>query len=620
MTIADSFNKLTDRHWLIYAVLALVITGSYVSGYFIALDTVFTPHMKVDFSSPWALNPTELLMWLMSFAIPMNIIVWLLLFFIVFLSAFGMHRFVEKMGVESKTAKYFAGFLYAINPFTYARFMAGHTLFLLGYALFPFFLCAAVDFFERKGEDKMKRDGKFVVLALWFVVMGSTAIHNLIIAIFAFGVLFVWDVIKKGERREWVEKIKGALLLGFIVILLNSFWIIPVLTTPGGGLSQIREQDVVAFQSVQEKGMNILVTIASMYGFWRNEAYVQPNGILPTWLVYVLFFIILYLSVYGFVKCKKRFKIPLVAIAIIAFLLAVGSSSTITSGLFNLLFNAFPLIGVFREPQKLVSLIAFVYACFGAVGVDGLIGQIKANEEKSKKGNHKLWVLAGAVLTMLVIAIPFVYTPTMFNNFWGQIKPTKYPADWFEVNNFLNNDTNGSFNVLFLPWHEYMDFNWINDTDTRAANMASSFFDKSTIVGDDMEVGSVYSTSTDPRSAYLQDLFARGETGNLTDAGENLSAYGIRYVLLTKEVNYQSYTFLFNQTDLQLVKETENFYVFKNSVPTFSTSADNPLNDKTTFYAFLSGGLISLVSVVAFVWFRRKEIKRMTHKGVTGEG
>jgi len=38
----------------------------------------------------------------------------------------------------------------------------------------------------------------------------------------------------------------------------------------------------------------------------------------------------------------------------------------------------------------------------------------------------------------------------------------------------------------------------------------------------------------------------------------------VKYVLLTKEVDFKQYFFLFNQTDLELIKETENFYIFKN--------------------------------------------------------
>jgi len=46
--------------------------------------------------------------------------------------------------------------------------------------------------------------------------------------------------------------------------------------------------------------------------------------------------------------------------------------------------------------------------------------------------------------------------------------------------------------------------------------------------------------------------------------GEPISIIGVKYILLTKEVDYKKYFFLFNQSDLELVLETENFYVFKN--------------------------------------------------------
>lgn len=46
--------------------------------------------------------------------------------------------------------------------------------------------------------------------------------------------------------------------------------------------------------------------------------------------------------------------------------------------------------------------------------------------------------------------------------------------------------------------------------------------------------------------------------------GGPISIIGVKYILLTKEVDYKKYFFLFNQSDLELALETENFYVFKN--------------------------------------------------------
>jgi len=81
----------------------------------------------------------------------------------------------------------------------------------------------------------------------------------------------------------------------------------------------------------------------------------------------------------------------------------------------------------------------------------------KAARAKSSDIYNKFAML---LLIFLALSTPFFYSFTMFNGFWGQLKPTDYPKDWYEVNEFLNQD-NQDFNVLFLPWHLYMDFKWL---------------------------------------------------------------------------------------------------------------------------------------------------------------
>ena len=43
-----------------------------------------------------------------------------------------------------------------------------------------------------------------------------------------------------------------------------------------------------------------------------------------------------------------------------------------------------------------------------------------------------------------------------------------------------------------------------------------------------------------------------------------VSILNIKYIILAKEIGYRNYNFLFNQNDLELVKETDTLYVFKN--------------------------------------------------------
>jgi hypothetical protein len=108
----------------------------------------------------------------------------------------------------------------------------------------------------------------------------------------------------------------------------------------------------------------------------------------------------------------------------------------------------------------------------------------------------------------------------------------------------------------------YMDFHWIPNRDKRVANPAQYFFDKQIISGKNIEIGGIYRQINTPEQLYIDFLLRNRD--KITNLGELLAPLNIRYVLLTKEADYKNYFFLFNKTDLEMVKETENFYVFRN--------------------------------------------------------
>ncbi len=167
------------------------------------------------------------------------------------------------------------------------------------------------------------------------------------------------------------------------------------------------------------------------------------------------------------------------------------------------------------------------------------------------------------LLSIIIISLitPLIYSFTFFNGFAGQIKPTDYPADWYEVNDILKQDSQ-DFKILFFPWHGYMDFKWINNTDKRIANPSRQFFDKEVISGTTVELGKIYRQDNAPDQLYIDSLLEN--KSNITNFGELVSILNVKYVILAKESDYKKYDFLFDQTDLELVKETETLYVFKN--------------------------------------------------------
>lgn len=168
--------------------------------------------------------------------------------------------------------------------------------------------------------------------------------------------------------------------------------------------------------------------------------------------------------------------------------------------------------------------------------------------------------LLSAVIIIALIT-PLIYSFTFFNGFAGQIKPTDYPSDWYETNNFLKED-NQDFKILFFPWHLYMDFGWLNNTNKRITNPARNFFDKEVISGANSELGGIYREVNTPEQVFIDSLLDKKD--NITDFGNLISILNVKYVILTRESDYKKYFFLFNQTDLELVRETRNFYIFKN--------------------------------------------------------
>jgi len=189
-----------------------------------------------------------------------------------------------------------------------------------------------------------------------------------------------------------------------------------------------------------------------------------------------------------------------------------------------------------------------------------------------------------SVIIIISIITPFIYSFTFFNGFAGQIKPTDYPPDWYQINNFLNEDKQ-DFKILFFPWHGYMDFKWVNNTQKRIANPAKNFFDKETISATNVEIGQIYRQDNAPDQLYIDSLIRNRD--NITNFGELISILNIKYILLTKEVDYKSYFFLFNQSDIELVKDTENLYVFKNKIEVkkiYQTDDISNISKRTDLY------------------------------------
>jgi hypothetical protein len=80
-----------------------------------------------------------------------------------------------------------------------------------------------------------------------------------------------------------------------------------------------------------------------------------------------------------------------------------------------------------------------------------------------------------------------------------------------------------------------------------------------------MEAGPIYSSSSNPVSRYIE--FLLGKKDKIENFGELVAPINVKYIILTKEVDYEKYDFLNKQKDLELIMDTENLVVFRNLHP-----------------------------------------------------
>ena len=294
-------KKFIMRPSIIYAVLALCILGPLLKpGYLLTWSMVTGPgnfsvytlygfeewmHSLYPGSAPFDM----LLLGLRSF-LPAWVGQKILLFLVFFLSGLGAYRLVGLAGV-GESGRFYAGFLYAVNPFIYTRLLAGQWWLCLGYALTPLALWS-LNMFLRSPSF---RTSSLCVLFTSLVgivypqglllLMGLYVITGIVSMVYA---PLGFNGLKKTVM--WVVPAVG------LFSLVNCYWLIPLITAEGTLYHQISDGDRLQFAATSVTSRGLLFDLASMHGFWR-PGYVYAIDLLPLWEVW--FLIVLFLAVLG---------------------------------------------------------------------------------------------------------------------------------------------------------------------------------------------------------------------------------------------------------------------------------------------------------------------------------
>lgn len=532
---------------LVYAIVSLLLLWPLLGqGYILTLDMVFVPKLAL----PEVVTSSYILhagLHVLNSILPSDIIQKLLLFGILVLSGWGTHRlmrYLQSTGMPvsvSQWAMYAGGLLYMINPFVYSRFMAGQYSVLLGYALLPFFVVSLLRFLR---GPSLKSS---LPLTAWTLGISIVSIHTLGLALVIGGVALAQAVWRHRSEGTYLKQLAGCVAAaGAALFIASSYWLLPLLQGNGPTASSIatfQASDQSAFATEGNGFVGKLIHVLRLQGFWgeREGLFLMPQDQFVLWPVVAIVVGVLIIVGARLLWRRNRELFVFVTCSMtIATVLAIGVGTTWLS-------DHIPFFAGYREPQKFVGIIALGYAILFGFAISKII----------QKTTSKIGKSATVIASMAII---IGFTPVMFGGFDGQLVPRQYPDDWHAVNEQLNSD-HDTFEVLFLPWHLYMRYQFAGRV---IAHPGNGFFDKPMLTSDDPEMQGTQPAIANDRKNLLTHQILPYASGSDT-LGAQLRPLNVKYVLLAKDADYTSYDYLDRQKDLQLVSESATLKLYRNT-------------------------------------------------------
>lgn len=534
------------------ALAAIILLPLLKPGYVLTLDMVFTPETAVP-SAQAAGFPFYGFLWLLNLILPGDVIQKIVLITIIMLAGLGLYRLMLFLkppheALHWEIPAFFAGILYVCNPFTYSRFMTGQFMVLLGYALLPWFVMTYLRYLAQPSvRTALWPAGIALGIAMVSLhTLGAVMILGLVLAVAA-----IWRHRKDMAALALYGKSMAAGAGAFM--LLGSYWIVPFVMGKSHAALLVQSftgSDQIAF-ATSGSGLGRLWNVVTLQGFWADgqNLYVTAQETYGWWNVIAV--LILGLVVIGWYRLyhrQRRLAVSLAVAAMVAAILAQGTTGTIVAGINRWIIDVVPFFAGYREPQKFVMILVLVYAICAAYGLAQLWQWVQ--EKKQPIAMHDL---AG-----LSLAISLLFSPLMLWGFHGQLLAKEYPKDWYAIDKQIQAHPNGS--VLFLPWHQYMRFSF---ADRIVANPADRFFAANVIISNNPELKGLDHWTNDAQQAFIEKTVLPDAFAGKRVMAHQLNSIDVGYVLLAKEHDYRKYDFVQAQPGLKLVSDTATMQLYK---------------------------------------------------------
>jgi hypothetical protein len=348
--------------------------------------------------------------------------------FLMVIAALTMFYLGKTLKFSGKTA-FLMGLFYMLTPVLYNRVIAGHHLYIFAYALSPLFFL----FLHKYVNSK-----KVSYLLASSLVLGFSAVQiQFLFMLFFMGLLYLFIRYADLNKKNLITSL---VVLVFIAILLNSFWLFPNFLNFQTDTTTIFKGAFLDYHEIQHATKTF--TAFPMIGYNHNydPYYLFKDNNLPVFVIYsLLSLVIVSLSgiIIGFKKKENRAIVLYSSLLLIFGLFFVSAVNGPLPELWEALYLNIPILAVFREVYHSMFIIAFAYILLLGVFIEGVKKKLKSP------------VFKKSLLIIILISILLAGYPTL-NSHMNQLQVLEYTNGDVETYNFFRNDSN-VYRVMYMP-------------------------------------------------------------------------------------------------------------------------------------------------------------------------
>jgi hypothetical protein len=540
--------------------VTLIIAGPWLlPGYLFGTDWPGPRHIDFPNALTNAVGPFAVLA-LISHVLSGELATKLLLVGCIFVAATTAYRALPWGGFVPRAI---ASLVYLMNPFVYGRLHYGQVFLIAGYAILPWVMTRVRLLLS---EPEL---GAALLLTASLFVLGALDLHLLLAAVTLLAAMVVAYLALRAHESGYVRRLARGLLVSIgVSVVASAYWLIPLAigkSPEATALAHIGTADLGVYSSVADPQLGLLPNLLGLYGFWAEASGRFPSLKLfaPFWPI-VLIALLALAAIGAIVVLRSREETDwhalrpwvagLLLVTVVALLLDVGVADPHVAPVVRWLNQVFPPYRGMRDAAKWAALLTVVYAQLVPLGVIFLLRWVK---ERQKPGSVR--ELTIALVTGLALALPLYYGNGLLFGMHGQVRPSPYPAGWYEADRILTADPHPG-RVLFLPWHLYLSLSFVRNVNSIVANPAPHFFTVPVVISQNPEIVGLPSPD-DPEQVAIAHVVALGAT---IDWAPPLLTRDIKYVILAREVDWRAYRYLEYQPNLVQVGDYGSLVLYRN--------------------------------------------------------